>query len=251
MLPAAQRIGQVSGLQAPTSGGDTGRPGPDAPTRTPSRPRRARWLVAPLLAVSAMLAGGVCHAAAPALFGYQETRQVDIALFKQWLDALERHIQLDVPEADCAEIRFNACHLREWYAFIDSIRAEPLATQLQRINDYANRKRYVLDLDNYGVPDYWAVAREFLYNGGDCEDYAITKLFSLRWLGIETERLRIVVLQDTNLRIPHAVLAVYADGDIFILDNQIRQVVKHRDIVHYVPVYSINEAHWWIHTPFL
>lgn len=210
----------------------------------------ARRSLVLLLALTALLVGGSGQAAAT-LFGYQETRQADIALFKQWLDALERHIQLDLPEADCAETRFNACHLREWHAFIETIRAEPLPVQLQRINDYANRKRYVLDLDNYGVPDYWAVAREFLYNGGDCEDYAITKLFSLRWLGLETERLRIVVLQDTNLRIPHAVLAVYADDDIYILDNQIRQVVRHRDIVHYVPVYSINEANWWIHTPFL
>lgn len=212
---------------------------------------RAGW-PALLLALAAALVSTPGQAA-PALFGYQETRQADIALFRQWLNALERHIALDIPEteADCAAPRFNACHLREWQAFIDSIRAEPFAVQLQRINDYANRKRYVLDLDNYGMEDYWAVAREFLYNGGDCEDYAITKLFSLRWLGIETDRMRIVVLQDTNLRIPHAVLAVYAANDIFILDNQTRQVVSHRDIVHYVPVYSINEAQWWIHTPLL
>ena len=206
---------------------------------------------------SALLAGlllwslGFAAQATPALFGYQEARQADIALFKQWLDVLERHIRLDAPEADCTETRFNGCHLRAWLAFIDEIRDLPFATQLQRINEYANRKRYVLDLDNYGMTDYWAVAREFLYNGGDCEDYAITKLFSLRWLGLETEKMRIVVLQDTNLRIPHAVLAVYSNNDIFILDNQTEQVVSHRDIVHYVPVYSINEAHWWIHTPLL
>lgn len=183
------------------------------------------------------------------LFGYQESEQSNIALFKQWVAALERHLQLDVPERDCSQPQFNRCHLREWLAFLESIRSLPLPKQLQRVNEYANAKRYVLDLDNYGLPDYWAVAREFLYNGGDCEDYAITKLFSLRWLGLETDKLRIVVLQDTNLRIPHAVLAVYTDNDIYILDNQIQQVVKHRDIVHYVPVYSINEDHWWIHTP--
>lgn len=191
-------------------------------------------------------------AAALSLFGYQETPQTDIALFKQWLDVLDRHIRLDTPEGTgCNDTRFNQCHLKEWQRFVDSVRGLPLATQLQRINEYANQKRYVLDLDNYGQEDYWAVAREFLYNGGDCEDYAITKLFSLRWLGVATDRLRIVVLQDTNLRIPHAVLAVYADDDIFILDNQTRQVVSHRDIVHYVPVYSINESRWWIHTPAL
>lgn len=209
------------------------------------------WLRTATVLIFALALWPQTARAGTALFGYQETPQADIALFKQWLDTLERHIRLDTPEANCSETRFNQCHLREWQAFVDALRGQPLATQLQRINDYANEKRYVLDLDNYGMEDYWAVAREFLYNGGDCEDYAITKLFSLRWLGVKTDMLRIVVLQDTNLRIPHAVLAVYAGNDIFILDNQTRQVVSHRDIVHYVPVYSINESQWWIHTPAL
>jgi predicted transglutaminase-like cysteine proteinase len=55
------------------------------------------------------------------------------------------------------------------------------------------------------------------------------------------------VLQDTNLRVPHAVLAVANGEDILILDNQIQQVISHHDIVHYAPVYSIGEHDWWIH----
>ena len=96
--------------------------------------------------------------------------------------------------------------------------------------------------DNYGVEDYWAIPREFLCNGGDCEDYAITKLFSLRWLGLPAEDLRLVIVQDTNLRVPHAVLAVSRGADIFILDSQVQAVLSHRDVVHYAPVFSINEA---------
>ena len=61
--------------------------------------------------------------------------------------------------------------------------------------------------------------------------------------------LRLVVLQDTNLRVPHAVLAVSMKDDILILDNQIQEVVSHRDIVHYAPVYAINEHHWWLYFP--
>jgi len=45
------------------------------------------------------------------------------------------------------------------------------------------------------------------------------------------------------LRIPHAVLAVAAQKDIMILDNQIHKMISHKDIVHYAPVYSINEQH--------
>jgi predicted transglutaminase-like cysteine proteinase len=201
-----------------------------------------------ILAITLLLPS-LSSAASTDLFGYREIPQQDISMFSQWVSVLERHLTEDLPEADCTDTRFNQCHLRAWQSFIDSIRELPVEQQLQAVNRYANRKSYVLDLDNYGVEDYWAVAREFLYNGGDCEDYAITKLFSLRWLGIPMERLRIVILQDTNLRIPHAILAYYAGDRILLLDNQIDEVVDHHQVVHYVPVYSINENGWWLHTP--
>ena len=139
--------------------------------------------------------------------------------------------------------------MRDWLAFLEGLRGKPREEQLEAVNRYANQKNYVLDIDNYGVEDYWAVPREFLYNNGDCEDYAITKFFSLLWLGFNTDDLRIVVLQDTNLRVPHAVLAVAGKDDVRILDNQIQEVVSQRDIVHYAPVYAINEHHWWLYLP--
>ena len=183
------------------------------------------------------------------LFGYSQHAQTDEQPFGQWIQALERHIQSDTEEGECEETRFNRCHLRDWQSFLSGIRNQSRDQQLNAVNHYANQKPYVLDIDNYGVEDYWAIPREFLYNNGDCEDYAITKLFSLRWLGFPMDELRIVVLQDTNLRIPHAVLAVANSNDIMIMDNQINEVISHRDIVHYAPVYSINESHWWIHLP--
>ena len=183
------------------------------------------------------------------LFGYREAPQTAIETFPQWADALERHLLTGLPEGDCESSRLNQCNLHAWRDYVDSLAALPRLEQIAAVNAYANRKAYILDLDNYGIEDYWAIPREFLLNGGDCEDYAITKLLSLRWLGFDPATLRIVVLQDTNLRVPHAVLAVAADDDILVLDNQVRQVVRHRDIVHYAPVYSINEQRWWLHTP--
>ena len=88
-----------------------------------------------------------------------------------------------------------------------------------------------------------------LQNGGDCEDYVIVKLFSLRWLGWADDAMRLVVVQDTNLRLPHAVLAVASEGDVYILDNQASIIVPERTIVHYAPVYSISDRQWWLHLP--
>jgi predicted transglutaminase-like cysteine proteinase len=185
----------------------------------------------------------------PNLFGYRQSQQTDIRVFSQWVQVLERQILDDAPEGNCQARTFNRCHLKNWQAFLDRIRTLPRDKQLDKVNQYANNRPYILDIENYGLEDYWAIPRELLYNGGDCEDYAITKLYSLRWLGFPIEDLRIVVLQDTNLRIPHAVLAVTSKKEIYILDNQIEEVIPHHQIVHYSPVYSINEKHWWIHTP--
>ncbi len=68
-------------------------------------------------------------------------------------------------------------------------------------------------------------------------------------MGHQALPLRIVVLEDTNLGIPHAVLAVYIDGDTLILDNQVNEIISHKDILHYVPIYSLDEKQWWIHLP--
>lgn len=183
------------------------------------------------------------------LFGYTSEPQDTLHYLPQWLTVLERHLIEDVPEGNCTDSFFNRCHLKNWLQFLETIKTKPLLEQINEVNLYANQKTYILDMANYGKEDYWAIAKEFLYNGGDCEDYAITKFFSLRWLGFDTDSIRIVILQDTNLRVAHAVLGVEYNNDVLILDNQTQQVVSHKAIVHYLPLYSINEKKWWLHLP--
>jgi len=166
---------------------------------------------------------------------------------------LERHLKDDLDDGpgagDCQARVFNRCHLAEWQRFLADAGALPVSEQLRAVNRFANTREYVLDIDNYGIEDYWAIPREFLAGGGDCEDYVITKLFSLLWLGYPPDELRLVVVQDTNLRVPHAVLAVARGRETLILDNQVQAVLSDRDVVHYVPVFSINQSRWWIHLP--
>ncbi|HHQ15168.1 MAG TPA: hypothetical protein ENK16_09060, partial [Chromatiales bacterium] len=142
------------------------------------------------------------------LFGYRQVMRPDIGDFPQWVQALERQFRDNLQDGDCNASRLNRCHMREWLRFLNKINELPRDEQVARVNRFANTRDYVLDLQNYGLEDYWAVPREFLSNGGDCEDYAIMKYFSLRWLGFPDSEMRIVVLQDTNLRVPHAVLAL-------------------------------------------
>ncbi|WP_415892148.1 transglutaminase-like cysteine peptidase [Neptuniibacter sp. PT8_73] len=181
------------------------------------------------------------------LFGTQELPQRSLNELPDWLNYMERHLREDTPEEICKQS--GLCNLKPWYRFLDSIRHLPKRQQLEKVNQFANQKPYILDIDNYGKEDYWAVVREFLARSGDCEDYSLTKFFSLRLLGFSNEEMRIVVLQDTNLRIGHAVLAVKYGGDELILDNQSRSIISHRNIKHYIPLYTVNEHRWWLHMP--
>jgi predicted transglutaminase-like cysteine proteinase len=183
------------------------------------------------------------------LFGYHETERSNLSQFPQWLSMLERNVRDRVPEGHCETRRLDSCHVRRWRNFINSIRKLPRFEQIRQVNRFANQQEYILDIENYGVEDYWETPKQFLYNNGDCEDYAITKMLSLKQLGFDPDRMRIVVLQDTNLRIAHAVLAIDIKGDTLIMDNQIQEVVSHKYIVHYVPIYSVNEKHWWMYLP--
>lgn len=211
--------------------------------------RRAPARALPVLVLVLASFATPAQAFAPDLFGYRQSAQDGIEAFPQWLQALERQLRDNLRDGDCSERRINRCHMARWLAFLGELRGKAPVEQLREVNRYANEMDYVLDIDNYGIEDYWAIPREFFGNGGDCEDYAITKYFSLRWLGYPDAELRIVVVQDTNLRAPHAVLAVGRNDDILVLDNQVRAVLPHRQVVHYAPVYSINEHGWWIHAP--
>ena len=102
------------------------------------------------------------------------------------------------------------------------------------------------------MEDYWATPLEFLDRSGDCEDYAIIKYVSLKALGFPVEKMRIVVVQDVVRNIAHAVLAVYIDDDILIMDSLVEGILSQKFVTSYSPRYSVNEKTRWAHiTPLI
>lgn len=184
------------------------------------------------------------------LFQSREIRSTSLAAFKQWLSVMDRYSrERKLENGPCTDADPPICHLVEWKAFLSGLRGKSRMDQLQEVNRYMNAHPYILDMVNWGVQDYWETPKEFLDRNGDCEDYAIAKFYSLRALGMDNTNLRIVVLQDMNLQISHAILVAYVDGKAFALDNQIPEVVSTEIIHHYRPFYSINEEAWWLHRP--
>ncbi len=184
-----------------------------------------------------------------ALFGSTEVSSADLKALPQWARVLAKmkaerkafRACLDNPGA-C-----SSAGLKSWREVTLAAKDKPKLEVLKTVNQYFNRWPYKIDRELYGVSEFWATPQEFMKRSGDCEDYSIAKFFVLRDLGWSNDDLRIVILKDRIRRIGHAVLAVYALGDILILDSLTDLIFSHRKYRHYVPQYSMNETTRWAH----
>jgi predicted transglutaminase-like cysteine proteinase len=177
----------------------------------------------------------------PKLFGSVEKQSSSLTAFTKWISMFDR-FDAALNTADGQNT------MNGFKAQLEFLRGLPMNKMLTGVNDIVNRVPYINDVNIYGKSDYWATPIEFLKNGGDCEDFAITKYVALRALGIPEERMRILILQDMQKNIPHAILVVYTDNGAVVLDNQLKNVTNVDRISHYKPIFSINRDGWWLHT---
>ena len=181
------------------------------------------------------------------IFGKKGKRESNIEMFHKWTGVLSKISgEMKNYSKRCKKnCKKFYCNITEWKAFLDSIKDKSKSQKLKLVNEFANEKKYVIDQVNWGIEDYWASVGEFLFKNGDCEDYAIIKYISLIELGFSKNDLKLVILNDENLGVIHAVLAVDKGFSTYILDNQISKVTKQNRIFHYTPIFSINEKYWW------
>jgi predicted transglutaminase-like cysteine proteinase len=138
--------------------------------------------------------------------------------------------------------------IEKWQELVFELQGKPADKQLEKVNGFFNRIRYRLDQEHWNQEDYWATPIELLStNGGDCEDYAIAKYFTLRALGIPDEHLRLSYVNAIELGQAHLVLTYYGESRVnpLVLDNLtpwIEKASKRRDLV---PVYSFNGGGIW------
>jgi predicted transglutaminase-like cysteine proteinase len=136
---------------------------------------------------------------------------------------------------------------KAWNTLKAQFRNKSELERLRAVTKFFNKWPYRLDMANWGVSDYWETPWEFLRKSGDCEDYSIAKFYALKELGFTGDQLRIVAVLDSIRGIGHAILAVYATDDIYILDNQTDMVLSHTKYKQYIPQYSVNEHYRWMH----
>lgn len=134
--------------------------------------------------------------------------------------------------------------IQAWEALIKSSTELTEQDKLNEVNRFFNRQiRFVDDIQLWGVNDYWATPIEMLVKGaGDCEDYSIAKYFTLRRLGIPSDKLRITYVKALNYNQAHMVLTYYASpsAEPLVLDNLINQIKPASQRKDLLPVYAFN-----------
>jgi predicted transglutaminase-like cysteine proteinase len=134
--------------------------------------------------------------------------------------------------------------IKAWNQMLQGERNQPEREQLNAVNRFFNQQLSFQD-DNriWQQIDYWATPEESLIKGaGDCEDYALAKYFSLRQLGVPSEKLRITYVKALTQNQAHMVLTFYSSptADPLVLDNligEIRPASQRKDLL---PVYAFN-----------
>ena len=129
-------------------------------------------------------------------------------------------------------------------AIADQARGRDGIARLGEVNRAINLAiRPLSDRSQYGAIDYWSGPLMTLTSGaGDCEDYAIAKLVTLREAGIAADDMRLVIVRDLPSNDDHAVLAVRIDGRWRILDNRRLAMVEDADMQRTLPLFAIDDT---------
>ena len=150
------------------------------------------------------------------------------------------------------ENRYGDYAKRRLIAWRNLINENKLASdevKLEVVNDFFNSLTFINDIDHWGKEDYWATPLQMLAsNGGDCEDFAIAKYFTLRELGIPASKLRLTYVKALRLNQAHMVLTYFATvrSVPLVLDNLMEDILDASKRDDLLPVYSFNGSGLWL-----
>jgi len=139
----------------------------------------------------------------------------------------------------------SACSpgMKRLIALIDEAKGLTGRRRLAIVNREINLSiAYTSDMAQFGTMDVWSSPMATFASGrGDCEDYAIAKMFALRASGIAAEDLRFVVARTRGGDV-HAVLAVRNEGSWVILDNRSMILVEDTQAHDLNPLFALDSA---------
>lgn len=140
--------------------------------------------------------------------------------------------------------------LQSWLTLIENNQDTAEWKKLRMVNHFFNSKiRFVDDIKHWNKKDYWATPIEFIgTQGGDCEDFAIAKYFTLKAMGVAPHKMRLMYVRALELNQAHMVL-IYSENVTeipLVLDNLHNKILPASKRPDLKPVYSFNGDGLWL-----
>jgi predicted transglutaminase-like cysteine proteinase len=139
--------------------------------------------------------------------------------------------------------------LLAWQQFIRDNDGGTDMQKLEKVNKFFNRISFVSDIIHWQKADYWATPIEFLASdGGDCEDFAVAKYFTLKMLGVAEGKMNITYVKAWKLNQAHMVITYYetANAVPLVLDNLVTTIEPAKKRTDLLPVFSFNGSGLWL-----
>lgn len=165
-------------------------------------------------------------------------------------------ISISEKQLSAIEAKYTAVgrkRVSDWFQLISSAQGKSVQEKLTLVNNFFNQNvLWVSDFDHYGVEDYWATPLETLASGGgDCEDFAIGKYFTLLALKLPMDTLTITYVKAQSvdpINRSHMVLTYFATPAAMplVLDNLKPEIKPASERPDLAPVYSFNGQGLWL-----
>lgn len=243
---AVQVPGDAPPAAAVPSAGGTDRvaAAPDPLPTSPIAPLSAEPST-PLIRPDWSLRGAIELPQSPSPFGATAMRVASHPASQRWSEAQDRAAAA-LPALRACMANPAACHggaLPAWRAMMAEAATATPERRLRLVNRGVNLMlTYRSDQAHHEVDEHWAGPLETLVDAaGDCEDYAIVKLWSLALLGVDPDTMAITVVYDAPRRGHHAVLSMAAEGTVLALDSS-HAVVAPLSATPYRPVVASGPA---------
>jgi predicted transglutaminase-like cysteine proteinase len=186
------------------------------------------------------------------LFGHQAfpagPGDFPVYIERHWTRVLKA--EQDTPSLQRARSCLPAADAPHWLYLAGKAPAMDEMELLRAVTAFFNKFPSASDMENYGVEDRWPTLADFFsHRSGDCKAYTLSKYFALRALGLQDDKLRIVLVHVPERKANHALLAVNTAKGVFILDNNTRPLdlilPQEKFSSQFIPLFMLNEAGRW------
>jgi len=179
---------------------------------------------------------------ADGLFQTKTFKISGIEQLKRYQDKLRSSPSFDQWKINCE--RDDTC---SWQKVVED--AQSLKSEEEKIKLIHRRIRRGIEYtkEDEGEENPQTALETMIIGKGDCEDFAILAFWLLEAAGLDKNKMYLVLVGDSPVKIDHAVLTIKLDNQFQIVDNRAPEVYSGNRDIGIRPAISMNKNGFWAH----